>query len=860
MRRVLILLAAVQIVVVLLPASATGQEAPATTVGGEAAQEAEPTPDSEPAEPASGQAETSASEPDQTSTETTTETTPTETTPTETGPTETTPTETTPTETSPTEEPSLSACASQGTESVATDQSEYALGSTVHITGTGFATSCEASIEISPTEGGLASVVSELETSSEGQLTGDYVVDGAAGTYEVRVLGIDDAVLASTTFTVTDEESSPSKCGAQGTETVVTDKSEYARGSKVHITGDGYATSCELRVEITRPNGSVFAADAQVAPAVEEPDAASSAPAVEADDPSTAEAEADETSATGTFRYDFALGNLTGRYEVRVLGAAGEALASTTFAVKAPGPTSCGRRGTESIATDKADYSPGETVHMTGRGYAPSCLVKVKVIRPDGSVVRGDGSFTPGVDQVRTTARGRLAYDYVLNGIEGTYRVRVLGAGNAVLATTTFTDQIRATPSDPRATFFSGNATTCAQVGYPDAVQIGADDSNDASDQFVEGTTTGIDPDMLQVEITAEGTAAAVVIDAVVVKGGDGYNVYEAPFVPPTLPSPQNYISPENNGGNIANIGHWFVCYSFGEIVPDVGNLLVLKRVISPTGPTVEPLPTEFTVEVTCSDGTTDTVTFGLGGGVGATIGGGVVITGIEVGSTCTVEEQGTEAFPEGSVVSYFPDSTVTIGEGVGVAVVVTNDFSGVETQEGDLVIDKVVDPAPPPGVELPDSFPVIVACTDGTRMQVSVPAGGSVTVDGIEVDDYCAVHERIRLLPPEMEVTYSVDDPSGIALRRLAIVQVAADPTTVEVTITNDPSNIPVEPPDGGPPDGGGGGELPIDVPFQPGAAGQPTQPTGDLPFTGAPAVLLGGIGLVLIAGGLALASRRKS
>jgi Domain of unknown function (DUF5979) len=819
MSRVLILLAAVQIVVILLPASATGQEAPATTPGGEATQEAEPTPESEPAEPAP------------------TETTPTETTPTETTPTETTPTETTPTETSPTEESSPAACASQGTESVATDRSEYALGSTVHITGTGFATSCEASIEISPTEGGLAPAVIEVETLSEGQLTGDYVVDSAPSTYEVRVLGIDDAVLASTTFSVTDEESSPSECAGQGTETVETDKSEYAPGATVHITGDGYATSCELRVEVTRPNGSVATAEARVASSVD----------------------ADDTSATGAFQHDFALGNLTGRYEVRVLGADDEALASTTFAVKASGPTSCGRRGTESIATDEADYAPGETVHMTGRGYAPSCLVKVKVIRPDGSVVKGDGSFTPGVDQVRTTARGRLAYDYVLNGIEGTYRVRVLGAGNAVLATTTFTDQIRATPSDPRATFLSGNATTCAQVGYPDAVQIGADDSDDAGDQFVEGTTTGIDPDRLQVEITPEGTAAGVVINAVVVKGGDGYNVYEAPFVPPTEPSPQNYISPRNEGGNIANIGHWFVCYTFGEIVPDVGNLLVLKRVISPTGPTVEPLPTEFTVDVTCTDGTTDTVTFGLGGGVGATIGGGVVITGIEVGSTCTVVEQGTEAFPEGSVVSYFPDSTVTIGEGAGVAVVVTNDFSGVETQEGDLVIDKVLDPAPPPGVELPDSFPVVVACTDGTLTQVSVPAGGSVTVDGIEADDYCAVHERTELLPPEMEVTYSVDDPSGVALRRLAIVQVAADPTTVEVTITNDPSNIPVEPPDGGG-DGVGGGELPIDVPFQPGAAGQPTQPTGDLPFTGAPAALLGGIGFVLIAGGLALARRKKS
>ena len=320
------------------------------------------------------------------------------------------------------------------------DQSEYAHGSTAHIAGTDFATSCEASIEIRPADGGLAPDVIEVETSSEGRLGADYLVDGSAGPYEVSVLGIDDEVLASTTFTVTAAEPSPDECALQGTESVVTDKSSYAPRATVHITGDGYATSCDLRVEVTRPNGSVDTAEVRVAPAVEEPDAARSAPAVEAEN---------DTSATGAFEYDYAPGDLTGRYRVRVLSTSGEALASTAFAVEGPAAPSCGRRGSESIATDKADYAPGATVHMTGAGYARSCLVKVEVTRPDGSIVKGDGSFEPGVDEVRTTARGRLAYDYVLNGIEGLYRVRVLGAGNTVLARTTFTDQIRAAPSDP---------------------------------------------------------------------------------------------------------------------------------------------------------------------------------------------------------------------------------------------------------------------------------------------------------------------------------------------------------------------------------------------------------------------------
>jgi hypothetical protein len=85
----------------------------------------------------------------------------------------------------------------------------------------------------------------------------------------------------------------------------------------------------------------------------------------------------------------------------------------------------------------------------------------------------------------------------------------------------------------------------------------------------------GRGPTRLQVEITAAGRDAGVVIHAVVVKGSDGHNIYEREdVVPPRLEAPQNYISPLNRGGNIADISHWFVCYTFdqGE-QPDKGTL-----------------------------------------------------------------------------------------------------------------------------------------------------------------------------------------------------------------------------------------------------------------------------------------------
>jgi hypothetical protein len=98
------------------------------------------------------------------------------------------------------------------------------------------------------------------------------------------------------------------------------------------------------------------------------------------------------------------------------------------------------------VTTDKADYYSGETVTVTGVGFAPSTTYDVPIIRPDGSIVHGDGSFTPGWDSVTSDGSGAFTYLYQLNGIFGTYEVRVYNSpwsGNLTdspLATVTFTD------------------------------------------------------------------------------------------------------------------------------------------------------------------------------------------------------------------------------------------------------------------------------------------------------------------------------------------------------------------------------------------------------------------------------------
>lgn len=127
-------------------------------------------------------------------------------------------------------------------------------------------------------------------------------------------------------------------------------------------------------------------------------------------------------------------------------------------------------------------------------------------------------------------------------------------------------------PSDTRATFHGGNVTTCSSVGFPKDVQAGSDSDKSFSDGIASGTVTNNGQD-LQVSIPN-----GVTIDAIVVKGGNGYNVYsKATSLPPKLVAPQNYVSPLNNGGQIPTISHWFVCYGGGTDTPvgGMGGLLV---------------------------------------------------------------------------------------------------------------------------------------------------------------------------------------------------------------------------------------------------------------------------------------------
>ena len=147
------------------------------------------------------------------------------------------------------------------------------------------------------------------------------------------------------------------------------------------------------------------------------------------------------------------------------------------------------------LATDKHDYLPGETVHITGSGYDAGASYAVPVRRPDSSIIKGDGSFTPGWDVVVADAGGNITYDYQLDGIAGLYEARTYAhpfSGNwaqAPLASVKFTDALTV------------NLDQCANLTTPCTWQNGNLNQNNSA--YAEGEVV---PFRLAIEDLDPGT------------------------------------------------------------------------------------------------------------------------------------------------------------------------------------------------------------------------------------------------------------------------------------------------------------------------------------------------------------------
>jgi protocatechuate 3,4-dioxygenase beta subunit len=141
----------------------------------------------------------------------------------------------------------------------------------------------------------------------------------------------------------------------------------------------------------------------------------------------------------GTFYYAYPLESIAGEYTVLVFETsdiyAENLLSMTSFLNSAP-----------TISSDKADYGPEETAIISGQGFNSDKLVDILIVRPDDSIIKGDGTFTEGFDSLTIDSDGKFTYSYILNGIPGDYRVNVYdSADNShshLLATTSFADSL----------------------------------------------------------------------------------------------------------------------------------------------------------------------------------------------------------------------------------------------------------------------------------------------------------------------------------------------------------------------------------------------------------------------------------
>ncbi|MBA0127887.1 hypothetical protein H0B56_20265 [Haloechinothrix sp. YIM 98757] len=118
---------------------------------------------------------------------------------------------------------------------------------------------------------------------------------------------------------------------------------------------------------------------------------------------------------------------------------------------------------------------------------------------------------------------------------------------------------------DARADIGGGNAKTCADVGLGGeliAVHDGEDD--DLSNvEYDDGETD-------DQYLTITSVAASVSdVTGIVVKGGDGYNVYEPGERELSGTAPwEDLRAPLNKGGKIPEISHWFVCGELDDSTP----------------------------------------------------------------------------------------------------------------------------------------------------------------------------------------------------------------------------------------------------------------------------------------------------
>ncbi len=220
-------------------------------------------------------------------------------------------------------------------------------------------------------------------------------------------------------------------------------------------------------------------------------------------------------------------------------------------------------------------------------------------------------------------------------------------------------------------------------------------------------------------------------IDGIIVKGGNAYNVYgpeDAPF--------QDLRAPLNGGEGIPAISHWFICYHLETPPPPpppTGDVTLDKAT---TGSTAPAATTQFTFTVDCESGTETTPV-----NVAPNEAPKLVADDVVQGDDCTITETAangatttTFAVTGGATVSTTANSVTFTVTSTSVSVVATNTYPTpvVTTTPPAQVGGVVVTPAPAPAPAVAD--PAVLARTGSPAPIWYVLAGVAFLLGGLSL------------------------------------------------------------------------------------------------------------------------------
>ena len=125
-----------------------------------------------------------------------------------------------------------------------------------------------------------------------------------------------------------------------------------------------------------------------------------------------------------------------------------------------------------------------------------------------------------------------------------------------------------------------GNATTCTQVGFSGATFFGGSNHigsypgalfdyriDDHAVGSVEATSDDSDVGKY---VNLSDVSSTITINAVIVKGGDGYNQY-SPYVPNMRAPNVGHSNVASASVNVPDISHWFLCYTTNPTTTTTG-------------------------------------------------------------------------------------------------------------------------------------------------------------------------------------------------------------------------------------------------------------------------------------------------